>query len=287
MAGSSPAMTGWGTSRKSVRPPRTTANAPDRHARTRSGHPLAPPPLPAGRHARGGAAWMAGSPPDSIRGPAMTGWGTSRKSVRPPRTIANAPQSSCPDSIRASTGAAASPGRPPCARRGRMDGRIESGHDGVGDVEEERAAAANHRQRPQSSCPDSIRASTGAAASPGRPPCARRRRMDGRITPGLDPGASHDGVGDIEEERAAAANHRQRPRSSCPDSIRASTGAAASPGRPACVRRRRMDGRITPGLDPGPAMTGRVAAGKDRPAAIHATTPPLPAGAWCARGSAS
>ena len=43
-----------------------------RHARTRSGHPWAPPPLPSDRRSGGEAAWMAGSPPDLIRGPAMT-----------------------------------------------------------------------------------------------------------------------------------------------------------------------------------------------------------------------
>ena len=64
-----------------------------------------------------------------------------RPSVIPP---------SCPDSIRAST-AAASPGRPPCRRSGRMDGRIESGHDGV-------AAAVEKRGDP------------AAATAPGRPP---------------------------------------------------------------------------------------------------------------------
>ena len=46
-----------------------------------SGHPWAPPPLPNRRRARGGVAWVAGSHPDSIRGPAMT-WG--RKRQHPP-----------------------------------------------------------------------------------------------------------------------------------------------------------------------------------------------------------
>ncbi len=43
--------------------------------------------------------------------------------------VAPGPPSSCPDLIRASMGAAAPLVGPSCGRRGRVDGRIKSGHD--------------------------------------------------------------------------------------------------------------------------------------------------------------
>ena len=118
------------------------------------------------------------------------------------------PPSSCPDLIRASTGAAAPSRRPPRKRGRRMDARIESTAVRFSLRRGSRPAfPAPSPCLPPSSCPAPgsspgvIRASTGAAAPPDGALYRWRQwlrgsspRMGGRITPGLDPGAGHDGV---------------------------------------------------------------------------------------------
>ncbi len=134
----------------------------------------------------------------------------------PPLVI---PPSSCPDLFRAPMGAATSPARPPCTRRGCMGGRNKSGHDEGGRMRTHGRGRENRLRPasssclpplvippplptcvppprhagpplviPPSSCPDLFRAPMGAATSPARPPCTRRGCMGGRNKSGHDEG---------------------------------------------------------------------------------------------------